>query len=66
MNPLYAVFFATLAGCTTLILESPNILDGNKLLFIVFDFVCISYLFLFNSWFRNQILFPLISKTRKD
>lgn len=65
MTAIYTVYGATIASCLVLINEA-SAFDGNKVLVIVIDFSCITYLFFFSTWFRNSIFFPLYRLVRKD
>ena len=65
MNALYTVYGAALASCLVLIDKAIGI-DGNKVVLIILDFVCLTYLFFFSTWFRNSVFFPLAQRVRKD
>lgn len=65
MGALYAVYGATIASCLVLIDKAMGI-DGHKVILIMIDFFCVTYVFFFSSWFRNSIFFPMIQRVRKD
>lgn len=65
MSALYTVYGATIASCLVLIDKALG-LEGHKVILIVFDFLCVTYIFFFSSWFRNSLFFPLMAKIRKD
>lgn len=33
---------------------------------IVLNYICLTYLFCMNSWFRNRIFFPALKRARED
>ena len=65
MSAVYTVYGAAIASLLVLAGSTPS-LDGNKVLFITINFFLISYIFLFNSWFRNNVFFKLLNRARKD
>ena len=65
MSAIYTVYGATIASCLVLIDKASGI-EGNKVVLIVLDFVCITYPFFFSTWFRNSVFFPLYQRVRKD
>ncbi len=65
MGSLFTVYGATIASCLVLIDKAQG-LEGNKVMFIIIDFLCITYVFFFNSWFRNSVFFPLKRRIRND
>ncbi len=65
MTPLYAVYGAALASCLVLVDKASGI-DGNKVICIVIDFLCLTYLFFLSTWFRNSVFYPLMVRARKD
>jgi len=65
MAALYTVYGATTASLLVLINNASG-LDGNKVMLIVLNFMCITYTFFFSTWFRNSIFFPLNQRVRKD
>ncbi len=64
MNLLYVAY-----GVVTLVfalaVQVAEAAQGYKVAIISFDYIALSYLFFFNSWFRNWILGKL-SRIRKD
>lgn len=65
MTYLYTTYGASVAACLVLI-NLTNVVEGNKVVLIVIDLLCITYLFFFSSWFRNTVFFSLAQKVRKD
>ena len=65
MTAIYAVYGASVASMLVLINNASGI-DGNKVALIVLNFICITYIFFFSTWFRNSIFFPLNQRIRKD
>lgn len=65
MAAIYTVYGATIASCLVLI-DKASGLEGNKVALIALDFICITYLFFFSTWFRNSVFFPLYQRVRKD
>jgi tellurite resistance protein TehA-like permease len=65
MTALYTVYGAAIASFLVLI-DNANGIEGNKVALIVLNFLCITYMFFFSTWFRNSIFFPLNQRVRKD
>ena len=65
MAALYTVYGATIASCLVLIDKASGV-EGHKIALIVIDFLCVTYVFFFSSWFRNSVFFPLMNQVRKD
>lgn len=65
MNAVYTVYGAAIASCLVLIDNAPG-LEGHKVALIVIDFLCVTYVFFFSTWFRNSVFFPLMQQVRKD
>jgi hypothetical protein len=65
MTALYAMYGASVASMLVLI-DNASGIDGNKVALIVLNFICITYIFFFSTWFRNSIFFPLNQRIRKD
>lgn len=65
MATLYTVYGATIASLLVLINNAPGV-EGNKVILIVLNFMCVTYAFFFSTWFRNSIFFPLNQRVRKD
>jgi hypothetical protein len=63
-------FLFTVYGVTTLIytlaVQAADAFKGNKVLIIILNYVALTYLFFFNPWFRNSILFPLFLRISRD
>jgi len=64
MNNLYTVYLATMASALVII-DNVSGVDGHKVFFIFIDFLCITYVFFFNDWFRNSLFFPIKNQMRK-
>jgi len=64
MNAIY-VFYGASTVIFSLAIECSDCLVGFKSALILIDFSILSYLFYFNSWFRNSFLFPVIEKMKK-
>jgi len=65
MATIYTVYGSSTAFLF-IIINNANTLEGNKVIFILWNFICITYTFFFSSWFRNAILFPLIKRISED
>lgn len=65
MSAIYTVYGASIASCLFLI-EAATAVEGNKVTLIASDFIFITYLFFFNSWFRSSVFFPLKGKIITD
>lgn len=65
MHAIYTVYGATIASCLFLI-EATSSVKGNKVVLIAFDFLAVTYLFFFSSWFRNVVFFPLKGRIITD
>ena len=65
MSAIYTVYGTAMASCLVLVSEATGV-DGNKVILILLDFVCLTYLFFFSTWFRNSIFFPLKGRVTRD
>ena len=65
MITLYAVYGATISSFLVLLNNAFGI-DGNKVVLILINFICVTYLFFFSTWFRNSILFAFNQRLKKD
>lgn len=65
MAALYTVYGATLGSCLILIDKSTG-LEGHRVALIALDFLCVTYVFFFSTWFRNSVFFPLKERVSKD
>ena len=65
MTALYTMYGATIASCLVII-DNASGIEGHKVILIVIDFLCATYVYYFNTWFRNSIFFPLKRKVSKD
>ncbi len=65
MNGLFALY-----GVATVVfalaVQVADAASGHKTLLIVVDYGVLFYLFFFNSWFRNSIVFRVLGKIRTD
>jgi hypothetical protein len=65
VTALYVLYgFATVA--LTLTVQVATSAEGHKAGIILFDYGVLTYLFFFNSWFRNQVVFRLLGRIRQD
>lgn len=62
---LYVAFAAVVAAYAFLGTQLPG-LDGKRIAFVILDFLCAAYVFIFSSWFRNAVFFPLMRRVRLD
>lgn len=65
MGALYAIYGSTL-GTALLLLSTTSAAEGNRVLLMSLDFSLLTYLFFFNSWFRNSVFFPLKARISRD
>jgi hypothetical protein len=65
MNALY-VNFGIATVVFTLIVQACDTLKGNQVLFIVLNYVMLTYMFFFSSWFRNTVFFKMTERIKKD
>lgn len=65
MASLYTVYGAAVATILVLMNNAYRI-EGHKVVLIVLDVSCVTYLFYFSTWFRNAVFFPLLGQVRKD
>lgn len=60
----------TFYGVTTvvysLLVGAAQGVENIAVTLIVLNYVCLTYLFFFSSWFRNRVFFPLLSRIRED
>lgn len=64
MNFLY-VGYGVVTVVYTLGIQVAEAFCGYKVIFIVLDYLVLTYLFFFNSWFRNK-LFGIHARIQKD
>ena len=65
MNALYVMYgVATVAY--SLAVDVADFAQGHKTTIIVLDYVVLTYLFFFNSWFRNSVVFRALRRMRED
>jgi len=65
MNSLYVLYgVATLVFSLTI--DVADAFYGHKATIVLADYVLLTYLFFFSSWFRNSIVFRLLARIRKD
>jgi hypothetical protein len=65
MNSLYVMYGIATVVYSLLIQVAPN-LDGYRVSLIALNYISLTYLFFFSSWFRNRLFFPLLGRARKD
>ncbi len=65
MTALHTVYGATMASFLVII-DNASGIEGHKVILIVIDFLCATYVYYFSSWFRNAIFFSLKQKVDKD
>ncbi len=65
MKSLYVMYGIATVVYSLLIQVAPN-LDGYRVPLIVLNYISLTYLFFFSSWFRNRLFFPLLGRVRKD
>jgi hypothetical protein len=64
MTILY-IAYALLTVAVTLTVQVADTAQGYKVAIIAFDYLVLSYLFFFNSWFRNRLL-RLLGRVYED
>jgi hypothetical protein len=64
MTILY-IAYALLTVAVTLTVQVADAAQGYKVGLIAFDYLALSYLFFFNSWFRNRLL-RLLGRVYED
>jgi hypothetical protein len=65
MNGLFVLY----GGATvvfSLAVQVAAAAEGHKVALIVADYVILSYLFFFNSWFRNRLVFRVLGRISTD
>jgi len=65
MNSLY-VMYGIITVVYSLLVQVAEAFEGHKALLIAVDYVGLTYLFFFSSWFRNRILFRMLERVRQD
>ena len=65
MSALYT-FYGIATVVYSLTVDAASGIDGYKVSFIVGDYISLTYLFFFSSWFRNVIFFPMLRRVRTD
>ena len=65
MNFLY-IMYGTATIVFALSVQVSEAFKGYKVLLVVFNYLALTYLFFFNSWLRNRILFPIMLRIEKD
>ena len=64
MTILY-IAYALLTVAVTLTVQVADSAQGYKVAIIAFDYLALTYLFFFNSWFRNRLL-RLLGRVYED
>ncbi len=65
MNFLY-IMYGTATIVFALSVQVSEAFKGYKVLLVIFNYLALTYLFFFNSWLRNRILFPIMLRIEKD
>jgi hypothetical protein len=65
MNALYVMYGVATISCG-LAVDVSQAFIGYKVLLIIFNYGSLTYLFFFNSWFRNTLVFPLFIRVQQD
>jgi len=65
MNFLY-IMYGTATIIFALSVQVSEAFKGYKVSLVVFNYFALTYLFFFNSWLRNRILFPIMLRIEKD
>jgi hypothetical protein len=65
MNFLYLSYGVTMV-VFSLAIDVASVAVGHKATIIAIDYVLLTYLFIFNSWFRNAVVFRLLQDVSKD
>lgn len=65
MNALYVLYgFATIAF--GLAIDVADCLQGYKAAIVLLDYSIFTYLFFFNAWFRNSVVFAGLQRMQRD
>ena len=64
MSAIFTVYGAAMASFLVLTSEASGI-EGNRVIFILLAFSCLTYLFFLSTWFRNRIFFPLMGREKR-
>ena len=65
MGTLYTMYgVATVIA--TLTIDVAEAFKGYKSILILFNYLIITYLFFYSSWFRNVVFFPEINRIKED
>ena len=62
---LYATYGAAIVICTALF-QASNTNSKYKLAILTFDFICLTYLFLLNDWFVNNVVYKFFQVVAKN
>ena len=65
MNSLY-VMYGIVTVVYSLLVQAAEAFEGHKALLIAVNYVGLTYLFFFSSWFRNRIFFKMLERVRHD
>ena len=58
--------YATATVACGLAVQVSETMKGHKVCVIVLDYLAMTYLFLFNAWFRNSVVFQLLGIASQD
>ncbi|MFO1205699.1 MAG: hypothetical protein U1E63_08250 [Burkholderiales bacterium] len=62
---LYFTYATATVACGLAVQVSETI-KGHKVAVVVLDYLALTYLFLFNAWFRNSVVFQLFGIASQD
>lgn len=65
MNALYVVY-GLVVGAGGVMITEAEAFHGYKSAIMLIDYVILTYLFLFSSWFRNMVFFKMLQRAKKD
>jgi hypothetical protein len=65
MNALY-VMYGVATVVYALVVQVADAFEGFKVLFIVADYLVLTYLFFFSSRFRNLVVFRTLNRIKED
>lgn len=65
MNSLY-IMYGTITVIYALAVQVAEGFKGYKVLLIFLNYLALTYMFFFSSWFRNRVFFRLLERIRRD
>lgn len=66
MNGLFTAYGITTLVCSISVDVSSGFMDGHKTALVLLNYAMLTYLFFFNSWFRNRLVYTTMNKITKD